>query len=187
MSSTIISPITIEYNDFNFKSYAVIIWFVIVTMTTVGYGDIYPRSVPGRLFSFFLCVIGLFLISMMVMVITQTIELSDIETQALEIFNKLILKKELEDKSSVFLSRFYKFRKIVKTSKDDKLIEKYKTSFYNSLFEFKNLNRTYKNEIHSNFNDELNNNLDNIKLNLKNISKKQRQLLNIKKEISILN
>lgn len=39
------------------------LWWAIITLTTVGYGDVYPITVGGRVFTFFLLLIGIGVIS----------------------------------------------------------------------------------------------------------------------------
>ena len=38
-------------------------WWAVATLTTVGYGDVYPTTISGKVFTFLVLLIGLGIIS----------------------------------------------------------------------------------------------------------------------------
>jgi len=60
-----------------FDSYFNSVWCVIITMTTVGYGDVYAVSFFGRMISIVNALFGAFLISSLVAVIGQVFNMSE--------------------------------------------------------------------------------------------------------------
>ncbi len=51
------------------------VWLTIITMTTVGYGDFFPRTSFGRIIDVILVVWGTFVVSLMVVVLTNTLNM----------------------------------------------------------------------------------------------------------------
>lgn len=87
------------YNDENeqLQNYDYIwnaMWLVIITMCTVGYGDFYPRTHVGRFVIIIACFWGIFLISMMVVTLTESSEFTKGESRAFEILSRLKRKEQ---------------------------------------------------------------------------------------------
>lgn len=51
------------------------IWLTFITMTTVGYGDFYPRTSFGRVVDVILVIWGTFIVSLMIVVLTNTLNM----------------------------------------------------------------------------------------------------------------
>ena len=69
-----------------------VIWFTIITMTTVGYGDIYPRSLTGRIIVVVLIIWGSVIVSLIIVVLTNSLTMVMSERRALTVLNRLDLK-----------------------------------------------------------------------------------------------
>ena len=73
-----------EYSEQNWNSYWNGMWCGVVTMTTVGFGDFYPSTHLGRLIGIAGCFIGTFLVSLMVLSLTVTLEFTSEEEARFE-------------------------------------------------------------------------------------------------------
>lgn len=103
-------PLTDILNDQNFGHLTGAIWNVVATMTTVGYGDYFPRTIPGRVLVFFLCLWGVFMISLMVVTLTNWVTLTNLETKAMNMYLKLDCAQELESKAACVIANLFRFR-----------------------------------------------------------------------------
>jgi potassium intermediate/small conductance calcium-activated channel subfamily N protein 2 len=90
------------------SSYWNSMWNVIVTMTTVGYGDFYPRTIPGRAVTFFLCIWGVFLVSMMVVTLSSSLMMSSAEVKAIAVLGRLTLRKRVKNEAAFLITRMTK-------------------------------------------------------------------------------
>lgn len=86
--------------DKDWENYFKVYWFTIVTMTTVGYGDMSPITLPGRFLSFLMCIWGVFLVSMMVLTLLQMLRLSEEEELAVSVYKTLEIKEDLKKSSA---------------------------------------------------------------------------------------
>ncbi|GAA4293499.1 ion transporter [Aestuariibaculum suncheonense] len=49
------------------------LWWAVITLTTVGYGDVYPITIGGRVFTFFILMIGLGIIAIPTAIISSAL------------------------------------------------------------------------------------------------------------------
>lgn len=75
-------------------------WLIVLTMTTVGYGDIYPRTHMGRFVVVMACFWGVFLVSMMVVTLTVSSEFTKGESRAYDILFRLNAKEQAKKRAS---------------------------------------------------------------------------------------
>lgn len=80
----------------DFNSINNTMWNVVITMTTTGYGDIYPKSNFGRLVGAFLCFWGTFLVSFFVVTINNVLTFMPGEEHAYTLLQRLHFKEQLK-------------------------------------------------------------------------------------------
>jgi potassium intermediate/small conductance calcium-activated channel subfamily N protein 2 len=67
-------------------------WLIVLTMTTVGYGDFFPQTHMGRFVVIIACFWGVFIVSIMVVTLNETSKFSKHEDKAYEILERLRAK-----------------------------------------------------------------------------------------------
>lgn len=71
-----------ELND-AMDNYFNAIWLSIITMTTVGYGDLTPYTQIGRALMIVLCIWGSFVLALFTIMMKEIFEMNNFETMAL--------------------------------------------------------------------------------------------------------
>jgi hypothetical protein len=108
-----------EVSGQNFSSFWNTIWSLIITMTTVGYGDYFPSSFLGRLIGIMACTCGIFLISMLIVTISNLLELTPIEENVFKIIRRIKLTQEKDEIASKFVTKYLKYMVEAKKNKLD--------------------------------------------------------------------
>lgn len=90
-------------------------WLIIITMTTVGYGDMFPRSNMGRLIGVFACIIGMVLLSMFIVSLAVVTQFTSEEEKAFIKMKKLKAEDNVEQKAVDVIKALILLRKINST------------------------------------------------------------------------
>ena len=125
-----------ELNESNLGNYLNDLWCIFITMTTVGYGDISPKSFFGRLISVVTCLFGVFLVGLVVISVTSYFNLEGIESNVYKI---LLKSKKMEKRNKSALNSIVQYLKSIKELKLKKslLIDENNTSVNNLVIKEK--------------------------------------------------
>ena len=77
------------------SNYINVIWNIIITMTTVGYGDTSARTDLGRLIIFSVCIFGIFIVSVMVVTLSNSLTISSLESKAMTVLERLSIRDQM--------------------------------------------------------------------------------------------
>ena len=96
-----------EASGMNLSSYSNAMWCVIVTMTTVGYGDFFPRTHMGRLIGIMICMWGVLVVSLLVVTVSNKLLMDTPEEKSYTLLERVIQKEEMQkDAARVLISAF---------------------------------------------------------------------------------
>lgn len=98
----------------DFSSYNNALWQVLVTMTTVGYGDFYPVTHPGRIVTILVCGWGVMLMSLVVLVLLALLELAGAEAASRTLMVRLQFKSEMREVAAKLIGCAVKCRQHIK-------------------------------------------------------------------------
>lgn len=106
-----------EYGGKDFTKFGNAIWYIIVTMATVGYGDYYPATVFGRITGFLACIWGIVIVSITTLTFSNLLSMNLGEETSLLILERLIFKDKLRDEAAWVLTSAVKYQQLMKRDK----------------------------------------------------------------------
>lgn len=145
------APIARVDKNMNHHNFINACWSVILTMTTVGFGDYFPRTTIGRIIIFFCAMFGVVVVSMIVVTVMNMLEMSDAESKAFTVSKKITLRKAMTQDSGVILGKFMSLNWKIK--KKLPINSSVIFDFIKSVTTFTASHRDYRNEVHENQNE----------------------------------
>jgi len=103
-----------DYNNFENA-----MWNVIVTLSTVGYGDIFMKTIFGRIVGTIICFWGTFIVSYFVVTVTNMLSFAPPEEKSYTLLQRLHYKEELKSYAVNVLTAAYKQRQVRMNYGDD--------------------------------------------------------------------
>lgn len=108
------TPVSLTDKSMDLTGYIECCWCSMITMATIGFGDYYPRSTIGRLIMIFNTIYGMIVTSLMVNFASEKLSLSQTETKAFTLINRLMFMKSIKKKASEIIGNlgdFFALRK----------------------------------------------------------------------------
>lgn len=118
-------------------------WCIVITMTTVGFGDFYPSTHIGRFIGVIACFWGTFLVSLMVVSLTISSEFTPQERKAYDKIKRDEAEDEIKIKAANAIKFAMKVRKFLKDNPyaSEKQKSKHMNLFKNAIIEYRSHKR----------------------------------------------
>lgn len=141
----------------------------------------YPRTLPGRVLIFFLCIWGVFMVSLMVVALTSKVILSNAELKALTLFLRLE-SRENRDKAAarviICLFKYHLSNKRGSNYGGPEQSRKYLRKLILSVENMRKARKVMERYIDTKFNqDDLINILDGLHIDLRNLKNTQEKII----------
>lgn len=127
-----------DLSGFIYKNFMTSLWFMLENMTTLGYGDYYPVTYPGRISCVFSYVVGAVIFSLMIVSLQKNMDLNIRQVKVFKNVNKIPVALEVIRKSI----KYYIFKK--KFGAEDEKTEIMFKILKKSLKKFKNVRSDYQ-------------------------------------------
>lgn len=98
-------------NYVTYKDYKNCIWLVIMTVTTIGYGEIIPNTVLAKVLVYFLIIVGSINISYFVVGFFNIFEMEESQNTVLSLFDAIQMKNEMKTEIEKGI-HYFMFKKI---------------------------------------------------------------------------
>lgn len=89
-------------------------WNVIITLSTVGYGELFPKTLCGRCVGIMICFWGVIILSIFVVTINSFLEFSMNEDKSFSLLINLLYKKQLKIEAIQLIERAYRYKMVKK-------------------------------------------------------------------------
>ena len=137
---------TFVYGCMDFTKFGNAIWYVIVTMATVGYGDYYPVTTTGRVVGFLASLCGIIIVSLTTLTFSNFLNLELGEEVSLKILERLSFKQEVRQQAAWVLTSAVRHQQLCKRfESDSKDVANQFGKFRNHLNKFHTLRKQQKN------------------------------------------
>jgi len=171
----------LQLNSNEFSSYWDSMWCVVVTMTVVGYGDYYPRTLFGKIVTLLICIWGVFVVSLIVVTLTNVLAMQTGQVQVLTVLERLELRGKLEKEAAFVLTNLAKIRLTNRRIKDDDLREKMNQKtvlkLKNHMQKLKMIDRTLRGVDNTQVKDQMSRNFLLLRNDIKDVMQEQTELI----------